>query len=708
MNIVIQESGMRICFRVNDDRTVELVDFSAADRSANLPLQNYDNGSGWKNTFKARQFLAVHVTGESATENHADKHDSGSVSRCWLYQNHTIAENRYGRLLTLSVKAPNGLAADYYMQFFAGLPIVRTWAELKNTGTEEIGIEYVSSFMYEGIGKNRSSTAYDHLEFYIPHNGWCCEAQWQKCDAVDLGLSHLPYDGYNLPEKGSTRYHYGSKNSWSTSEYLPVGMVRDPESGEIYYCQIDHSGSWEIEYGMGEGRQLYICLLGPNNESCWWKNLKPGDSFITVPAAFGVQSGEISEASAALTQYRRRIRRPNEDDEKCYVVFNDYMNCLFGDPTEEKEKAIIDRAAALGCEYYCLDAGWYDDGFWWDRVGEWKESTKRFPNGLKSVYDYAHLKGLRMGMWLEIESMGTECPLAKTLPDDWFVCTHGKRRIENERYLLDFRNPAVRQYCSDVIDRLITEYGCDYFKIDYNVTTGPGSDLYADSTGDAMLEHYRCLYDWIREIYARHPGLVIENCGSGGQRMDYGMLTLHSLQSTSDQTDYLSNACIAANVASAVAPEQAGMWVFPYEDDPEHVIFNMVNGILLRPYISGRVWNMSESSMSLLREGIETYKSIRDDVKNMVPVFPLGFGRVNETQLAYGLTDGEKSYLSVFTINNDTAEIPLSGFRHIISKVEVLYPRAVNCEFTVADNILKIKMPVSCCARLFRLETGTV
>ena len=96
-------------------------------------------------------------------------------------------------------------------------------------------------------------------------------------------------------------------------------------------------------------------------------------SFITVPAAFGVQSGEISEASAALTQYRRRIRRPNEDDEKCYVVFNDYMNCLFGDPTEEKEKAIIDIAAALGCEYYCLDAGWYDDGFWWDRVGEWKE-----------------------------------------------------------------------------------------------------------------------------------------------------------------------------------------------------------------------------------------------------------------------------------------------------------------------------------------------
>ena len=35
----------------------------------------------------------------------------------------------------------------------------------------------------------------------------------------------------------------------------------------------------------------------------------------------------------------------------------------------------------------------------------------------------------------------------KLLPDDWFIYTHGKRRIENKRYLLDFRNPEVRRYC---------------------------------------------------------------------------------------------------------------------------------------------------------------------------------------------------------------------------------------------------------------------
>lgn len=151
-----------------------------------------------------------------------------------------------------------------------------------------------------------------------------------------------------------------------------------------------------------------------------------------------------------------------------------------------------------------------------------------------------------MGLWLEIEVMGVACELANKLPDGWFICRHGKRHIDNKRYLLDFRNPEVRKYCMDVVDRLIEDYGVGYFKVDYNVTMGYGSDLYADSCADAIRDHYLYLYEWYKEIFCKHPDLVIENCGSGGQRMDYGMLKLLSLQSTSDQTDYVYNSYIAS------------------------------------------------------------------------------------------------------------------------------------------------------------------
>ncbi len=703
MNITLSEGSLNIRFRINDDQTVELVNFSVLKDAADLPLQVARPEAGFFAPFKPKQFLSAHVTGESAGGFHAGKHDCGSLPPQWRYVGHKIEENAQGRLLTLSVKAANGLAADYRMQTYAGLTVVRCQSTLTNTSDAPLGLEYVSSFMYEGVGKDRTASNYDGLQFYIPRNGWANEAQWHACDAVDLGLSHMPLEGYSLPDKGNSRFHYGSADSWSTSEYLPMGIVRDPQSGEVFFFQVEHSGAWEIEYGMADGKNLYVCLLGPNNDSFWWKELKPGQSFTTVPAAFGVDMGGVDEAVGQLTAYRRRIRRPNADDEHCWVVFNDYMNCLFGDPTEEKEKRIIDRAAALGCEYYCLDCGWYDSGIWWDRVGEWRESPERFPSGLKALYDYARGKGLKMGMWLEIEVMGTECELPGRLPDDWFICTHGKRRVENKRYLLDFRNPEVRKYCADVVDRLVADYGCEFFKIDYNCTTGPGSDLNSDSPGDAMLEHYRALYGWIREIYQRHPNLVIENCGSGAQRMDYGILALHSLQSTSDQTDYVNNAYIAANVASAVTPEQAGMWVYPYVDEREHVIFNMVNGILLRPYVSGIVWSMSEDSMAVLREGISTYKAIRGDLVRMVPFFPLGFARVNDRQLAYGVKGDGRAYLSVFVIRGGRAEIPLDSLGEIRT-VKAIYPAGGDCEYRLEGGALVVKMPADTCARLFEIE----
>ena len=104
-----------------------------------------------------------------------------------------------------------------------------------------------------------------------------------------------------------------------------------------------------------------------------------------------------------MTKYRRRIRRPNADNEKMAVIFNDYMNCLWADPTTAKELPLIDAAAKAGCDYFVIDAGWYSAGFWWDNVGEWKPSIERFPEGLKWLMDHIRSKGMIPGVWLEIE-----------------------------------------------------------------------------------------------------------------------------------------------------------------------------------------------------------------------------------------------------------------------------------------------------------------
>ncbi len=186
-------------------------------------------------------------------------------------------------------------------------------------------------------------------------------------------------------------------------------------------------------------------------------------------------------------------------------------------------------------------------------------------------------------------------------------------------------------------------------------------------------------------------------------RMDYGLLKRLSLQSTSDQTDVIYNSCIAAAVAAAVTPEQAGMWVYPYEDEAEHVIYNMVNGLLLRPYISGMVWKLGSRSMELMKEGIALYKEIRSDIKDAVPVFPLGFDTVDDAVLAYGLQKEDILYLAVFTPKTDAADIPLpTGGK--IRDLRVLYPKSGDCTYAVREGVLHVEMPQKKAARLFTMK----
>ncbi|EAC9550382.1 alpha-galactosidase, partial [Listeria monocytogenes] len=211
-----------------------------------------------------------------------------------------------------------------------------------------------------------------------------------------------------------------------------------------------------------------------------------------------------------------------------------------------KELPMIDKAAQIGCEYYVVDCGWYSDGGWWDSVGEWLPSQERFPEGIEFLMNYIRNKGMIPGLWLEIEVMGINSDFANSLPDEWFICRHGERIRDHSRYHLDFRHLEVRAYATSVVKRLVEDYKVGYIKMDYNTPTGIGSDIQADSFSDALLQHNRAYLTWLDEIFESYPELIIENCGSGGMRHDYQMLARHSIQSVTDQTDYLRNGAIAA------------------------------------------------------------------------------------------------------------------------------------------------------------------
>lgn len=637
--------------------------------------------------------VQVHASGYNQNDHHARKHTGSEPGSSLRYQSHCFSENERGKKLEISLNG-DAIAVSWHLQHFRDTRTVRVWCEVRNDSPEHLGLEYVSSLTLFAINSQQwEKTALLHL----PHNNWYGEAQWKSRSLPDLGLdkvNHFSLDRLSVESTGT----------WSSIGYLPCAAFEDTAAGTTLLWQIEHSGSWQWEIGDFRDH-LYLQVSGPTeNESHWWKNLAPGETFTSVPVAVALVQGGLQEALREITRYRRKILRPSADNQWLPVIFNDYMNCLSGDPTTAKLLPLIDAAANAGCEYFCIDCGWYSDGEWWDGVGEWLPAPTRFPGGIREPLDYITAKGMKSGLWLELEVMGIACPLAQSLPDACFFLRHGKRVIDHQRYQLDFRHPLVLEHADRVISRLVEEYGISYIKMDYNINAGIGTEYAADSPGDGLLQHNRAYLSWLKNIMARYPQLVIENCGSGGLRMDYALLQQHSIQSVTDQTDYRLMASIAAAAASAVTPEQAAIWSYPLrEGDREEVVMNMVNSLLLRVHQSGHLAELSEERFELVQEGIGLYKSFRQQIPHLEPFWPLGMPSFASPWLAFGLRNENEAWLAVWRMESEQSSItlPLGG----VTQASCVYPHfaKVLCQPTINKHELMISLPEKLTARLFHL-----
>jgi alpha-galactosidase len=234
------------------------------------------------------------------------------------------------------------------------------------------------------------------------------EGQWHKVRPSELGFV----------ENEKTSWSEASAEnvgSWSTEKFLPMAIAENTRLGLVWFWQIEHNGSWYWEISNASSRgnlanDVYAYLGGPDElHAAAWKDLKPGETYETVPVAIGCRRGSFAEAVDALTVYRRHVcKRPRRNNDQCPVIFNDYMNCLWDDPTEAKELPLITAAAAAGCEYYVIDAGWYAeiDEDWSKTIGSWEPSLTRWPHGLPSVLQKIKQAGMNPGLWLEPEVAG--------------------------------------------------------------------------------------------------------------------------------------------------------------------------------------------------------------------------------------------------------------------------------------------------------------
>jgi len=297
--------------------------------------------------------------------------------------------------------------------------------------------------------------------------------------------------------------------------------------------------------------------------------------------------------------------------------------------------------------------------------------------------------------------------LLATLPPEALFCRDGVPLVENGRHQLDFRHPAVVRHLDETVDRLVAEFGIGYFKLDYNINIGAGTDVGGHRPGAGLLGHNRAYSAWLDGVLDRHPGLVLENCSSGGMRVDYGQLARMSLQSTSDQTDPLRYVPIAAAAPSCVTPEQSAVWAYPQPDwSPDVNDLTLVNALLGRVHLSGRIDLLDAGGRESVRQAVGVYKEVRHRVPGAAPVWPLGLPGWYDPWCAAGLADEDGVLLQVWRRGGaESAALPLPAFAGREVRVEVLFPSgaAGATSWSAVDGELHVHLPAAPSARLVRL-----
>ena len=651
--------------------------------------------------------LSINSEGRTGTSPNAHHRRYLASSRLRYVRHEEVDEGGVSALVVVQRDPVSGLEVTSRFEHRAGADAFRASTVVSNAGEAPVTLRFVSSLSLAGFVDSDILEDPQRLELSVARNAWFAEFRWQRLTLEQAGVVGIGWVGEG---NDSSMGSFGVRGfgSWSTGDYLPVGAVTDTETGASWTWQVEHNGAWQWQ-ALDRAGRLYVGLSGPTAADHQWEHvLAPGEAFTTVPVGLAASTGGLEGALAEMTRYRRLIRRPNADDERCPVIFNDYMNCLMGDPTTEKLLPLVQAAQRAGAEYFVIDAGWYsDEPGWWSSVGEWLPSTTRFPGGLEEVTNAITAAGMVPGLWLEPEVVGVNSPLVDRLPADALFCRDGIPIAENGRYQLDFRHPEVVKHLNETVDRLITQFGVGYFKFDYNINIGHDTNVGGLAPGAGLLGHNRAYTAWLDSLFVRHPDLVIENCSSGGMRVDYSQLARMSLQSTSDQTDPLLYVPISAAAPASLAPEQSAVWAYPQPEWSADVnVITMVNALLGRIHLSGRLDVLDDAELTHMAEGIEVYKQIRHRIPSATGVWPLGLPGWYDPWCSVGLADDEGILLQVWRRRGeDSASLSLPTLRGKDVGVETLYPAGepVEAKWSADEATLQVTLPRAPSARLLRL-----
>lgn len=305
-----------------------------------------------------------------------------------------------------------------------------------------------------------------------------------------------------------------------TEKYLPYFNINGTESGIIF--GIGWTGQWEAEFSQKKGSTAVSVRQQNFN-------------------AYLLPDEEVRSPLVSLTFY------DNKNPLKGFNQFRQWVtDCVISENVTKNHYTVMEIAGPLSSktsdeiieildgisddvyaqtDAFWMDAGWYNyNEGWHDGVGNWTVDTSRYDNGIIELSSYANSKGLGHVLWYEPERVwrGTEFYKTGSEHEQWLIDTGDDSIMWN---LAD--EDAFTYYC-EYLTASMKENGVTVYRQDFNFAPleywqKADKDYYGGRTGICENHYVTNLYRFLDYITENIDGLIIDNCASGGKRLDLEM-----------------------------------------------------------------------------------------------------------------------------------------------------------------------------------------
>jgi alpha-galactosidase len=375
----------------------------------------------------------------------------------------------------------------------------------------------------------------------------------------NLSKEEISLESVDIEKLNFTNY-YPSTYSWIFSDYGRRKTI-GPYEGNMQDALINIYDA-DKEAGIVVGNEASGVL---KRTSVFWKSLDVCSGLTHKDARFPfrkwIKQGESFETPKVFTMVYNSQKDPNyvlntflpdfirkhmgirlsELKQKPTFVYNTW-NPFKKDINEKLIMELAKAAAESGMKEFVIDDGWEDN------LGDWGIDKRKFPNGLKPVFDYIKSLGMKPGLWISVGSASSESKVYHEHPE-WFVKDKNDRFTNlhiagagdgiNDAFRSACFSTGWKEYIKNILLKMTLEYGLEYMKLDFSVVTSAyvldheKSGCYA-STHPGHKDHHESLYsnyeqmwDLFDELHALSPNLFIDctfEAMGGLQLIDYAML----------------------------------------------------------------------------------------------------------------------------------------------------------------------------------------